>query len=309
VRRDRRPPPRPGHGQQRRERLRVRTRRKAPRAGRFTRRRPLPPARRQQGGRRPHPARPGTTNPRRPRRQPDLGRADIERPPPGRGLCQGATHDHGWPPFILVCDVGHVIETYADFSGQGKNYAQFPDRQTFRIYLEDLRRPDIRDRLARIWTDPMHLDPARETARVTRAIAAAEGLPPAQKMRYFGRANALNRSADQSERMMLQRRRDQRLAPPAPAEISPGPNPANPPQHDAFDAAIDEAMAFYRATILPKATPKLEPRTAQPNPTHAEALLRATVSGQRPTTPYRQTLLNGSAMPRTDGTQPQSPPA
>jgi hypothetical protein len=40
---------------------------------------------------------------------------------------------HGWPPFILVCDVGHCIEVYADFSGQGKNYTQFPDRQTFRI--------------------------------------------------------------------------------------------------------------------------------------------------------------------------------
>jgi len=79
---------------------------------------------------------------------------------------------HGWPPFILVCDVGHVIETYADFSGQGKNYAQFPDRQSFRIYLEDLRRPEMRERLAAIWTDPVRLDPARETARVTREIAA-----------------------------------------------------------------------------------------------------------------------------------------
>jgi hypothetical protein len=87
------------------------------------------------------------------------------------GYARALPTDHGWPPFILVCDVGHVIETYADFSGQGKNYAQFPDRHAFRIYLEDLRRPDIRDRLARIWTDPMHLDPARETARVTRAIA------------------------------------------------------------------------------------------------------------------------------------------
>jgi hypothetical protein len=29
--------------------------------------------------------------------------------------------DHGWPPFILVCDVGHVIEVYADFCGQGRN--------------------------------------------------------------------------------------------------------------------------------------------------------------------------------------------
>jgi hypothetical protein len=87
------------------------------------------------------------------------------------GYARALPVDHGWPPFILVCDVGHVIETYADFSGQGKNYAQFPDRQSFRIYLEDLRRSEIRERLARIWTDPKHLDPARETARVTREIA------------------------------------------------------------------------------------------------------------------------------------------
>ncbi len=87
------------------------------------------------------------------------------------GYARALPVHHGWPPFILVCDVGHVIETYADFSGQGKNYAQFPDRQSFRIYLEDLRRPDIRARLAQIWTDPVHLDPARHTARVTRAIS------------------------------------------------------------------------------------------------------------------------------------------
>jgi hypothetical protein len=64
---------------------------------------------------------------------------------------------HGWPPFILVCDVGHVLEVYADFSGQGKNYAQFPDRQSFRIYLEDLRQAEVRERLASIWTDPLSL--------------------------------------------------------------------------------------------------------------------------------------------------------
>ncbi len=87
------------------------------------------------------------------------------------GYARALPTDHGWPPFILVCDVGHVIETYADFSGQGKNYAQFPDRQSFRIYLEDLRRPEIRERLAQIWTDPLHLDPARHTARVTRSIS------------------------------------------------------------------------------------------------------------------------------------------
>ena len=78
---------------------------------------------------------------------------------------------HGWPPFVLVCDVGHVIEVFADFTGQGKNYAQFPDRQGFRIYLEDLRKPEIRARLKAIWTDPLSLDPTRVSARVTRGIA------------------------------------------------------------------------------------------------------------------------------------------
>ena len=78
---------------------------------------------------------------------------------------------HGWPPFILVCDVGHCIEVYADFSGQGKNYTQFPDRQGFRIYLEDLRKPDIREWLAGIWTKPHSLDPSRVAAKVTREIA------------------------------------------------------------------------------------------------------------------------------------------
>ncbi|WP_380879069.1 hypothetical protein ACFB49_20170 [Sphingomonas sp. DBB INV C78] len=34
--------------------------------------------------------------------------------------------EHGWPPFILVCDVGHAIEVFADFSGQGKNYRHSP---------------------------------------------------------------------------------------------------------------------------------------------------------------------------------------
>jgi hypothetical protein len=87
------------------------------------------------------------------------------------GYARALPVSHGWPPFILVCDVGHVLEVYADFSGQGKNYAQFPDRQSFRIYLEDLRRPEIRARLAAIWIAPLSLDPARASARATRAIA------------------------------------------------------------------------------------------------------------------------------------------
>jgi hypothetical protein len=87
------------------------------------------------------------------------------------GYARALPVEHGWPPFILVCDVGHFIEVYADFSGQGKNYAQFPDRQSYRIYLEDLRDATVRQRLVGIWTNPTLLDPARVSARVTRAIA------------------------------------------------------------------------------------------------------------------------------------------
>ena len=78
---------------------------------------------------------------------------------------------HEPPPFLIVCDVGHCFEIYANFRRDGKVYDQFPDRRSFRIFLEDLRDPGVRDRLRRIWTDPMSLDPARHAARVTRAIA------------------------------------------------------------------------------------------------------------------------------------------
>jgi hypothetical protein len=84
---------------------------------------------------------------------------------------RGLPVSHGWPPFILVCDVGHCIEIYADFSGQGKNYTQFPDRQGFRIYLEDLRISEVRERLIAIWNNPVSLDPTRKAARATREIA------------------------------------------------------------------------------------------------------------------------------------------
>jgi len=78
---------------------------------------------------------------------------------------------HGWPPFLILCDVGHCFEFYADFTGQGKNYVQFPDRLGYRVYLDDLRDPAIRARLAAIWNEPHALDPSRHAARVTRAIA------------------------------------------------------------------------------------------------------------------------------------------
>ena len=79
--------------------------------------------------------------------------------------------EHGWPPFILVVDVGYAIEVYADFSGQGKNYSQFPDRESYSIPLSGLRDQAIRDRLRAIWSAPHSLDPAKHSAEVTRDIA------------------------------------------------------------------------------------------------------------------------------------------
>jgi len=79
--------------------------------------------------------------------------------------------DHGWPPFLLVTDIGYCIEVYADFTGSGKAYAQFPDRSRYRIMLEDLRDPDVRKRLAAIWTNPKSPDPSTQSARVTREVA------------------------------------------------------------------------------------------------------------------------------------------
>ena len=79
--------------------------------------------------------------------------------------------DHPAPPFIITCDVGYCLELYADFTGTGRAYDQFPDRKGFRILLDDLRDPDTRALLVKVWTDPHSLDPTKESTRVTREIA------------------------------------------------------------------------------------------------------------------------------------------
>ena len=75
------------------------------------------------------------------------------------------------PPFIIVCDVGHSLEIYADFSQNGKAYLPYPDPRSFRIQLKDLADEKIRERLHLIWTNPTALDPAKVSAEVTREIA------------------------------------------------------------------------------------------------------------------------------------------
>lgn len=77
----------------------------------------------------------------------------------------------GWPPFLVVVDVGYSIELFADFSSTGKAYVPFPDSLTHRIRLEQLETQIVRDRLRAIWLDPPSLDPSRISARVTRDVA------------------------------------------------------------------------------------------------------------------------------------------
>ena len=76
-----------------------------------------------------------------------------------------------WPPFLVIVDIGHCFELYADFSLTGKNYSQFPDAQSFRIPLAGLRDAKVRERLRLIWTEPQALDPARRAAEVTALVS------------------------------------------------------------------------------------------------------------------------------------------
>lgn len=79
--------------------------------------------------------------------------------------------DEGRPPFLIVIDVGRVIELYAEFSRTGATYTPFPDPRSHRLRLEDLGREAVRERLRRLWLDPLSLDPGRVSARVTREIS------------------------------------------------------------------------------------------------------------------------------------------
>ncbi len=79
--------------------------------------------------------------------------------------------DHGRPPFLIVVDVGHCFDLYAEFTGTGGTYLAFPAPASRRIFLEDLRNPEIRELLHKIWTDPHSLDPSKYAAKVTREVA------------------------------------------------------------------------------------------------------------------------------------------
>ena len=61
----------------------------------------------------------------------------------------------GWPPFLIVVDVGHSIELFADFTKSGRTYLPFPDPGSFRIPLEKLADIEQREKLRLVWTEPL----------------------------------------------------------------------------------------------------------------------------------------------------------
>lgn len=87
------------------------------------------------------------------------------------GYARALPAAEGRPPFLLVVDVGNVIELYSEFSRSGATYTPFPDPRSHRLSLADLASAEVRSTLRRIWLDPDSLDPSRASARVTRQVA------------------------------------------------------------------------------------------------------------------------------------------
>lgn len=89
----------------------------------------------------------------------------------GEGYARALPPEEGRPPFVIVVDVGTVIEVYAEFSRSGGTYTPFPDPRSHRIPLADLVKPEVLDRLRKIWTQPDDLNPALISAKVTRDVS------------------------------------------------------------------------------------------------------------------------------------------
>ena len=89
----------------------------------------------------------------------------------GEGYARALPPEEGRPPFVLVVDVGTVIEVYAEFSRSGGTYTPFPDPRSHRIFLADLAKPEVQELLRKIWTQPDDLNPALIAAKVTRDVS------------------------------------------------------------------------------------------------------------------------------------------
>src|SRR5574343_1427522 len=116
---------------------------------------------------------------------------------PAAGDARALPAEEGRPAFLVIIDVGNVIELFAEFSRSGGTYTPFPAPGAHRIPLAGLADESIRARLRTLWLDPLALDPARIAARATRAIAEqlagiaktleGTGQPPARVATFLTR--------------------------------------------------------------------------------------------------------------------------
>jgi hypothetical protein len=164
------------------------------------------------------------------------------------------------------------------------------------------------------------LNAARTIAFSMAALAllsriAREPMKLPEQLRAFDRANALNSSADRSERTMMLRRRTQKIrSSPAPTASQPQPDGQAPPAQPEPDwqatpaeeaeikAIVAEATKNPRAATAAKQAAR--PGTAaadQPFETRLEAALRTCMSSFETRTPgatgLKQTLLRNTAVP------------
>jgi hypothetical protein len=129
--------------------------------------------------------------------------------------------------------------------------------------------------------------------------AASDDMPLPEQIRLFGRANMLNRSADQSERTMMQRRRYQRANP---REEQPDNRSdlADTPTTDAEMAVgVAEVMRESKAARTP---PKTE--TPAPNPAPEPARPAARIVIPQPPAAIPATAIHTA--PRSDAGQPRA---
>ena len=140
-----------------------------------------------------------------------------------------------------------------------------------------------------------------------------------EQMRAFGRANALNRSADQSERTMMQRRRYDKANPQAEQPTHESAPPDTQLDDADVQASIAGIMKEYLAarqtsgpeTTPPEATPASETAKTQPQVATPPSAIRYNVpmsQAAQPATPsLKEALLRQSAIQRVaqqGGAQP-----
>jgi hypothetical protein len=169
-----------------------------------------------------------------------------------------------------------------------------------------------------------YINIARTIAFSTAALALlgkaiASDMPLPEQMRAYGRANALNRSADQSERTMMLRRSYQKANPmdELPAWMNPGvqmPEPEKPIDTTEIDAVVAEAVKAMEAQFTTPKAAAIPPEPAtqnaaisplQPPAASPDTGIRYNApmpgTGQSQKAPYKAALLQNSAMPPVAG--------